>query len=308
MRRLAVPVALLAAAAVLSLGVSLVLEAREPAPVAGPLPPRESMTVVSASVQPTTHAFGEPVVAELVAVADASVVNLDAVRVAPEFEPYESAGPAQVERTVSGDTARFRFRWPLRCLREGCAPDGERRTFEFPLGNVIYRFRSTPGPASALIDWPSFQVTARVGGEALAERRWRADETALPAVSYRWSPGTLAVVLLAAAAALAALGVGLAWWLAQGRSTAATADEEVAAPVLSPLERALELARHASRNGDSPERRRALERVARELGLHGHGELAERARALAWAPGGADPAAVDDLASRARATTNGGST
>ena len=56
-------------------------------------------------------------------------------------------------------------------------------------------------------------------------------------------------------------------------------------PVRPPLERALELARAELGNGVGPaERRRALERVARELEVLGYEALADDARALAWSP------------------------
>ena len=63
-----------------------------------------------------------------------------------------------------------------------------------------------------------------------------------------------------------------------------------------PLVRALDAARLASLNGAVPERRRALERVARELTALGETELAARARTLAWSPDGASRQAVEDLA------------
>jgi hypothetical protein len=112
--------------------------------------------------------------------------------------------------------------------------------------------------------------------------------------------------LLAGTAAFAFLGLGLAWRLTRTRAPAVIEEGEPDVPTLAPLERALELARDASRNGDPPERRRALERVARELGGRGLAELADRARALAWASGAADPAAIEALARDAHAA-NGGS-
>ncbi|MCP9484709.1 MAG: hypothetical protein MSC30_02520 [Gaiellaceae bacterium MAG52_C11] len=304
MRRLAVPLALLAALAVTGGGIALVLASRG-GDGDDPRPLRQSLTIVSSSVRPSVHAFGEPVVAELVLVGDAEVVRPETVRIDPDFAPYEAAGPGHVERIAAGSSVRWRFRYPLRCLREGCAPAGDRRTFEFPLASVAYRFQLSPGPASIIVEWPRFQVTARVDDAALAQRAWRGDVSAVPAPSYRWAPGTLAAALLVGTAGFAGLGVGLAGRLSRRRAPAVEAGLELV-PTLAPLERALELAREASRNGDSPDRRRALERVARELGGRGLAELADRARALAWASGAADPDAIEDLARDAR-TANGGS-
>ena len=304
MRRFGRELAFLGALAITAGGIALVIVLR----ASGPddlRPPRQSLTVVSSSIRPSVHGFGEQVMAELVLVADANVVRPETVRVDPEFAPYEAAGPGRVERVDSGSTVRWHFRYPLHCLREGCAPVGDRKKFELPLTSVAYRFQLSPGPASLIVEWPSFEVTARVDDEALARRAWRADVVA-PAPSYRWAPGWLSAALLAGTAAFAALGFGLVWHLTRRREAILVEEGEVEAPPLPPLERALELAREASRNGDPPDRRRALERVARELGGSGLAELADRARALAWAPGAADPVAVDALARDALAA-NGGS-
>ena len=305
MRRFAVHIALLAALLVTVGGIAIVLGLRSGGPDGEVRPPRQGLRVASSSITPAVHGFGEPVTAELVLVADASVIRPETVRVDPDFAPYEAAGPGRVERIDAGSTTRWHFRFPLQCLKEGCAPTGDRKTFALPLTSVAYRFQLSPGPASLIVEWPRFQVTARVDDAALAQRAWRADVTA-PAPSYRWSPGFLAAVLLAGTAAFAALGLGLVWRLARRRELVAIEEEEVEAPALPPLERALELAREAAQNGDAPDRRRALERVARELGGSGLSELADRARALAWGAGAAEPDAIDALARDARAAANAG--
>jgi hypothetical protein len=79
-----------------------------------------------------------------------------------------------------------------------------------------------------------------------------------------------------------------------GRRRHTAADEESSAR-LTPLERALQLARDASRNG-SGDPRRALERVARELAADGKPALAGRARTLAWSPHQASTEQIDELA------------
>ena len=120
----------------------------------------------------------------------------------------------------------------------------------------------------------------------------------LPAVTTRIGPGGLAVVLLAIAAVL----VGIAVWLARRlwRTEPEGVVEEERAP-RSPLERALDLVLADSSNGAaSPDRRRALERLARELTNVGQDGLAGDARALAWAPG---PATGDDVAGFAQRVT-----
>lgn len=295
MRRLAVPAALVVAAGILAVALALVFEAREDVPPDANARPA-SMRVLSAAIDPPVHAFGEPVVAQLDLAGDTTIVRLDSVRVFAEFAPYERTGPVQVERTVTGTAVRWRFRFPLRCVREGCAPDGERRSFDLPAGGIQYRFVSTPGPASALVEWPPIEVVGRVGSDALASRAWRADTASAADVSYRLAPGTLAATLVGGSVLFVGLGLALVWWLARRREEELPELAAVAGPTISPLEQALGLAREAARNGDSPERRTALERAARELGARGFSELAERARVLAWSPGRADTGAVEEFA------------
>jgi hypothetical protein len=303
MRRLLLIVAVVAAVAIVVLGAVLVIAARGEDP--GVSRPRSSVAVVGAGVEPPTHAFGDAVAAELVLEVDPAVVDPATIRIPTDFSPYEPVGATQVERTETGGTLRLRYRYPLECLREGCSPEGSRRVFEFPLGNVLYRFRATPGRATAIVDWPPFTVTSRVGEQALAEREWRADVATLPKVSYRLTPGTLAALLFAGSLAFAGLAVALAAWLLRPRRRQVEQAEREPVRRLTPLQRALALARESSRNGDSPDRRRALERVARELGIRGHTDLADRARDLAWAAGSASPAAIEELVDEAEVLGNG---
>jgi hypothetical protein len=303
MRRLPLVLAIVAAVGIVVLGAALIIAAR--GDDAGVSRPRASVAVVGAGVQPSAHAFGDPVVAELVLDVDPAVVDPDTIRIPTEFSPYEPAGPTRVERTETGGTVRLRYRYPLVCLGEGCSPEGSRRVFEFPLGNVVYRFRATPGRATAIVDWQPFTVTSRVGEQALADRGWRADVTTLPDVSYRLTPETLAALLFAGSITFAGLAVALAWWRLRPRRRQVEEAELEPVRRLTPLERAFALAREAARNGDSPDRRRALERVARELGSRGHRDLADRARDLAWAAGAANPAAIEELADEAKVLGNG---
>ena len=143
--------------------------------------------------------------------------------------------------------------------------------------------------------------------ESLAPERWRADAATLPAVSFSRSPGTLAAGLVVASALLALLGVWLIWRLLRQEEVEAVDEDEAPEARATPLERALQLAREASLDGDSPERRKAFERVARELGARGLGDLADRARALAWSSGTPSAVVVDELEREALAATTGAS-
>lgn len=253
---------------------------------------------IDASVSPDAHLFGEPVAATVDVVVDGSVVDVDSVRVEPDFTPYEAVGPARVERSSAGDVGVVRLTYTLRCLKEGCDASGARGLVELPTGRVVYRFLGGSGASFAALDWPAFEVAARVSDADVELIRWRAAEAALPAVDTRFDPTVLAAVLVAAAVLLSALAVWLArrLWL---EPRAGLDADGVGVVTAAPLERALALVRDASRNGDLARRRRALERVAVELGAVGRVELAEEARALAWSPREATEAEVEALAVRA---------
>jgi hypothetical protein len=149
-------------------------------------------------------------------------------------------------------------------------------------------------------------MSARVPADRLAPQSWRADVVSLPAVSSRMQAGTLAILLLLGSVALALLGLFVVWRLTRREAPEAVDEPEEVEEEVTTLERALRLAHEASLDGDSPERRKALERVARELGARGLPELADRARTLAWASGAASPVALEELVRDSRAATNGG--
>ena len=252
---------------------------------------------VQTDITPDAHVFGEEVVATVEALFDATQIDADSVRVVSEFAPYEPAGERTVERRVSGGIGVATFRFPLRCLEEGCDTTGSRGVAEFETGRVVYRFHDSPNDAFGALDWPPFEVASRVSEDDVENIRWRAAETSLPDASYRASPAWLVALLLALAGVFTVGAVQLArarWWQ--------PSEELVLQPVgpaETPLARALALAREASLNGDGPRRRRALERVARELGAVNRRELEVEARALAWSREGSTAADVESLARRA---------
>jgi hypothetical protein len=252
---------------------------------------------VSTDITPDAHVFGSPVVATAEALVDTTVIDPQSVRVLTDFAPYEQAGEHTVERRVSGGTAVVIFRFPLHCLQEGCDTSGARGVAEFETGRIVYRFHEGANDAFGPLDWPAFEVASRVSADDVERISWRAAETTLPDVSYRADPAWLAALLLAAAAVLAAGATVLArrvWWVPDERAAL-----EQTGPTETRLQRALTLARDASLNGDVPRRRRALERVAQELGAVDRPELAAEARALAWSPAESTEDEVESLARRA---------
>jgi hypothetical protein len=253
---------------------------------------------VTTDITPDAHVFGQPIVATVEALVDTTAIDPNSVRVRSDFSPYEIVGDRTVDRDVSGGVGLVTFRFPLQCLEEGCDTSGARGVAEFETGRVVYRFIGSPNDAFGALDWPAFEVASRVSDADVDLIRWRAAETALPEVTYRNDPTTLAVVLLAVAAVLTAAGLLLArrlWW---GKPDE-TAGLEPVGPVATRLDLALALARDASLNGDMPRRRRALERVARELGAVNRPDLAAEARSLAWSQAGSTEDEVESFAQRA---------
>ena len=253
---------------------------------------------VQARIAPDVHTFGEPVVATVEVVADAGFIKPDTVRVETDFAPYELSGVATVDREVIDGMARIVFTYPLRCLKEGCDAAAARGVAQLEPGFVRYRFVEGSGPGRQILDWPPVEVASRVSAADVEGLRWRASDTVLPATTTRVGSVGLALVLLALAGVLAAAAVWLARRLWRTESQDVVED---ARADRSPLERALDLALADSRNGAaSPDRRRTLERLARELAAVGQRGLADDARALAWGP---RPASGDDVAVFARRVT-----
>lgn len=252
---------------------------------------------ISTSVTPNVVAFGTPVVATADVVADARVVDPDSIRLLADFSPYEVVGSPMVARDVTGDTARVVYRYTLRCLREGCDPAAARGLAQFEPGIVRYRFRDSQGSGRDIVDWPSAVVASRVAAADVEAIRWRASETELPALTTRLGPKGLAAVLLLGALALVATAVllGRRLWHVPPEP-----DQAELGFVRPPLARALDLVRADLGNGASaPDRRRTLERVARELSTLGRDDLADEARALAWSPRTCTSEEIEAFARRA---------
>ena len=294
MKRWAVIALQVAAAVVVGLAIREVWLAVRGERGAGGEP--STAVAVRTSVAPSVVAFGTPVVATADVVADARVVRPDSIRLQADFAPYEAAGEPTVERHVTGDTVHVVFRYPLRCLREGCDPAGARGVAEFQPGIVRYRFRDSPGSGRDIVDWPPVEVASRVSAADVEGIRWRASETELAPLTTRFGPKGLAIVLLLGAAALVAAAVWLGrrlWYVAPVVEPAETV------VVRPPLERALDLARAEGNGASVSDRRRALERVARELSALGLHTLADEARSLAWSPRASTADEIESFARRA---------
>jgi len=252
------------------------------------------------SLEPRVHLFGDQVTGHLDLRFDKRRVDPGKIFVDALFRPYEQVGPERRTRRDVGDIVFMRISYPLQCLARACSPGGPRRQIRLPPIRVQYVLRDVRARSTGTAEWPAVDVASRLAAFDIQEARWRADLDP-PAVTYRAAPGWLAVGLGGSALLLALAGCLLAWRLLERRP-----EEEAAAVRVEtrpPLERALEHVGLTSANGAVPARRRALERLARELERVEEPALATRARRLAWAPATPEPNEVERLTADVRDAT-----
>ena len=259
---------------------------------AGQAVPGRAAVTVKTDVTPRTHLFGDTLVARLDLVVDRDAVGPGLPRVVRSFAPYA------IERvtTVRRDAGRFsqlRYTFRLSCLREGCLSTSGRAKVRFDPVRVLYR--SPAGEARVVrASWPAVELYSRLASVPKEEQSssqtssrfntpvmapWRADLTALPPVSNRWSPTLIIAVLLLAAGLLVLPACVLVYLALPWR---ASPSWEAWLALLPPIERALAVLERARTQGDGTARRRALERLGMELRARGAEELAREALELAW--------------------------
>ena len=148
-----------------------------------------------------------------------------------------------------GAISTITYRYPLRCLGEGCDPVGARQTVDFPTGRVGYLFHDTVRRAFSELDWPGHQVTGRVTPANLDQIDWHASVARIPEPTYRVEPLRLATGILLLAIAIAVAGGWLAWRLL--RPEKGVDEETIVVRKLSPLEQALAAAGFATESGNT---------------------------------------------------------
>ena len=294
MKRAAVIAVAATAALIVGLGVGQLWLARGGGETVA-LP--SELVAVTTSLRPTVHAFGDPVEARADVLVDTREIDLESIRLQPEFGPYEALEPPMVTREQFGDVGRARYVYRLVCLKEGCDAAGARGVSDFPSGRLRYEFRDRRGNAFEAFDWPLLEVASRVAEADTEQIRWRSDATTLVPASYRVGAlGAAAVLLVVALGCVgAATVIARRLWWPTGASDGDSSEETVS---MTPLELAFDVALLAD-GPDPPDRRRALERVARELESTGRDDLVLEARSLAWAPAPSSVEQVGALAVRA---------
>jgi hypothetical protein len=279
-----------------------------------PAVPQGRFVAASRTLTPSTHLFGDTVLARVDVVVDRDHLDPDRVRLKAAFPPYELARKMEVERRDYDRYTRLRYDLTIRCLGIACLA-GEVSPGITPAGGApaarraekVYRFR----PAHVYYDepgkekprhlkrvwWPRLEALTRISpsepGLTFALRSpFRTTISSLPGLTYRISPTLLGTALLIGAALLLALPGTFGWSWLRSRRRPPPVDE---ARELTPLERALLLVEQARESVDGEDRRKAIEVLAVELDASGRAEHAEEARRLAWSPTAPSPEAARAL-------------
>jgi hypothetical protein len=268
--------------------------------------------LAGAQISPRSSLFGDVLTAQVEVILDPRRYDPASVQLTPNFAPYVVNSQSRRVETGVGRATMIAFSYSIQCLTASCIPlmstktrsGDEARTVSFP--EVKFSARERGGALVAeTVHWPSIVVHSRLSASQIALATPEADPTpALPALRWRISPDLLGALALTLAVLLALT----ACWLA---ASVALQDSKLLIrrlrfPThLTPVERAVLLAQHAASRGEREEERKALQRLAVELSLVGRGDLAGRARRLAWSEESPAPELVGALADEARANGAG---
>lgn len=274
----------------------------------GTYAPGEPLATSTRVVPPRTL-FGDPVTASVRVLVDARTVDPDSVRVYPDFRPYRVAAFTRELQHDVGHAVAVSYAFELDCVVVSCltafeVPDTEParpKPLRFAAARVQARDREGAF-VNARATWPELFVRSRLTPEEIAVGEPAVAPFAAPAVTWRVPPDVLGGVLVTLAALLA-LGGG--YLVATGLRGAPAVRRLTIPAHLTPVDRALALARHAADQGDAEGGRRALERLAAELRRAGQPELAGTAGRLAWSPDAPTRVALDELETALGRSRNG---
>lgn len=275
---------------------ALVLAA--PAAAQTPLPGGRAI-VVTAGLTPSTHLFGDSIVATVDVVVDPAEFDPERLGVRLRFAPYEPIGGVATTRRDVGRLVHLHYEATLRCLHIGClAPRigtvlggqeegrGERHAIVLPPVAVTYEEGGRQAPLLAR-RFPVAQVVSRLSParvEGLDPDARPGSEGAFaaglvpPERTYRVRPAVLAGLAFGAAAIFALVPVLLVGGVLRRRWQA-----RYRRWPLSPVERALALVDWSAARGEADDRRKALEALAAVLEDDGVERAAQVTRELAWA-------------------------
>jgi hypothetical protein len=230
--------------------------------------------VVRAAFEPSAVEFGDVVTARVVVTLDTRVVRPSTAHVVYDIAPLTQLGRATRKDSARGSLDVLTYEVHAACLSDACLSATGRRAVNPGAVHVDVAHEGRAGRVSTSARWVPLTVAGRVTRADLAPSTppFRVS-TALPSTTYRISPATLTTLLAAAAALLAACGVGLA-------VSAVSSARRAAPDEPNELARALRLIR-AARARPEPDRRSALGYAARLLTRRSP-PLAGAADTLAW--------------------------
>ena len=233
---------------------------------------------VRTSFDPQGVFFGDRVEATIAVEIDRQRARAQTLRVRYSLAPLQRIAPPRTVSVTRGDVELVTITVPFSCISDAClAASG---VAQIRLAPVRVSIATAVGLRRTSAAWPSLAVRDRVRAADLraSEPPLEADASPLPP-TYSVSPAALATVLDVVAALLGVAAIAIAAWELER-----LAARRRAAPD-GPVARAIRLARSAQALG-VPERRRALERLARVLG---RGDLRSEASRLAWSQPPPDP-------------------
>lgn len=278
-----------------------------------PALPEGRFLAAEQQIQPQVALFADPIVARVDLIVDNERYDPERVRIAAKFDPYERTADVTRTRKDLGRFTHLRYEYTLRCLVYACLPEvgggppqpqpgglppppsgnsgfGERKTFNFKAGRVLYDDPKKGVQEIRSLSWPAVQSVSRLNlGDTDVTGigfPFTASVVPLPEASYRVAPAVLGLGLLAIALALLALPALLVARTLKKEPPPAPEPE----PELTPLERALQRVDEA-RAEPEPDRRESLEALALELEQE-ESDFASGARRLAWSPSVPSPEAM----------------
>jgi hypothetical protein len=261
--------------------------------------------VVRTSVTPSRTLFGQVVTATVQIVVDPRRIDPRSIQVQGRFAPFAVRDEHDTRGRIGRAQVRT-FSFALQCLSSACMPRapklararGAATTFALHTANLTAR--DAKGHAVRVsVRWPVFGVQSRLTEQDIALGEPKIESPlAAPPVTWRVRPVVLGAVAsaLALVLLLGAGGLIASVALGDGRPLRVLRIPRN----LTPVERALRLAEHAARHGETDESRKALERLAVELRRRGAAHHATDAERLAWSAGRPTEERVEELAAAVR--------
>lgn len=260
--------------------------------------PATDEIVGAASLSSAGISFGDSVVGTLEVLVPIRLIDPETVQLRLSLRPLSIVGDVRREVVRDGESALVRYRLGAECVAEECVPPG--RGAVFPLPEAFVRYRTRAGEPSLLtVSWPQLSVAQRVDDVLDAgELAWKMEFPPLATPRFVAPPRLLTACLGLLAIALAMLGAAL---LVSSTRAVVGARPDRPLDRRALIARALAAVRRAALSGDTDERRRALDLLARELGAGARRRDAFLALRLAWSKRAPTRDAMEELVERVEA-------